>query len=88
MILIAFFRILGKAAKESEWLLRRQRRLQRTHLLKQMLPGGRVVRGMDWKWREQDGKPPGEGTLTGELHNGRLGETIMKCMYAPQVYRS
>ena len=61
---------LGKAAKESECLLKRQRRLQRTQLLKQMLPGGRVVRGMDWKWKEQDGRPPGEGTLTGELHDG------------------
>ena len=44
----------------------------RTHVLKQMVPGARVVRGMDWKWRDQDGSPSGEGTVTGELHNGRL----------------
>ena len=35
-----------------------------------MVPGARVMRGMDWKWRDQDGSPPGEGTVTGELHNG------------------
>ena len=62
----------GKAAKEAEANLRRQRRLLRTHVLKQMVPGARVMRGMDWKWRDQDGNPPGEGTVTGELHNGEL----------------
>lgn len=36
-----------------------------------MVPGARVVRGMDWKWRDQDGPKGGEGTVTGELHNGR-----------------
>ena len=30
------------------------------------------MRGMDWKWRDQDGNPPGEGTVTGELHNGEI----------------
>lgn len=40
-------------------------------MLKQMVPGARVVRGMDWKWRDQDGPKGGEGTVTGELHNGR-----------------
>lgn len=29
------------------------------------------MRGMDWKWRDQDGTPPGEGTVNGELHNGK-----------------
>ncbi|KAK0097381.1 hypothetical protein PV326_002182 [Microctonus aethiopoides] len=29
--------------------------------------GTRVVRGMDWKWGEQDGTPPGEGRVIGEL---------------------
>ena len=47
----------GKAAKEAEANLRRQRRLLRTHVLKQMVPGARVMRGMDWKWRDQDGHP-------------------------------
>ncbi|CAG9113727.1 unnamed protein product [Plutella xylostella] len=32
--------------------------------------GARVVRGPDWKWREQDGPPPARGTLTSDLHNG------------------
>jgi E3 ubiquitin-protein ligase HECTD1 len=35
-----------------------------------MIVGARVMRGIDWKWRDQDGTPPGEGTVTGELHNG------------------
>ncbi|BFZ12481.1 hypothetical protein BsWGS_15521 [Bradybaena similaris] len=56
---------IGKAAREAEANLRRQRRVLRTHVLKQMVPGARVIRGMDWKWRDQDGNPPGEGTVTG-----------------------
>ena len=35
-----------------------------------MVVGARVVRGADWKWRNQDGRPPGKGTITGELRNG------------------
>ncbi|KAK0043521.1 E3 ubiquitin-protein ligase HECTD1 isoform X5 [Biomphalaria pfeifferi] len=66
---------IGKAAREAEANLRRQRRVLRTHVLKQMMPGARVVRGMDWKWRDQDGNPPGEGTVTGELHNGWVDVT-------------
>ncbi|XP_074662874.1 E3 ubiquitin-protein ligase HECTD1-like [Tubulanus polymorphus] len=66
---------IGKAAKEAEANLRKQRRLLRTQVLKQMVPGARVVRGMDWKWRDQDGIPPGEGTVTGELHNGWIDVT-------------
>ncbi|KAK9409642.1 E3 ubiquitin-protein ligase HECTD1 [Crotalus adamanteus] len=61
---------LGKAAKEAEANLRRQRRLIRSQVLKYMVPGARVIRGIDWKWRDQDGSPQGEGTVTGELHNG------------------
>ncbi|KAM9294000.1 E3 ubiquitin-protein ligase HECTD1 isoform 1-T1 [Gastrophryne carolinensis] len=61
---------LGKAAKEAEANLRRQRRLVRSQILKYMVPGARVVRGIDWKWRDQDGSAQGEGTVTGELHNG------------------
>ncbi|XP_075007830.1 E3 ubiquitin-protein ligase HECTD1 isoform X13 [Calonectris borealis] len=61
---------LGKAAKEAEANLRRQRRLVRSQVLKYMVPGARVIRGIDWKWRDQDGSPQGEGTVTGELHNG------------------
>ncbi|KAK5650580.1 hypothetical protein RI129_001609 [Pyrocoelia pectoralis] len=29
--------------------------------------GNRVVRGADWKWGDQDGSPPGEGRIIGEL---------------------
>ena len=61
----------GKAAREAEANLRRQRRVLRTHVLKQMMPGARVIRGMDWKWRDQDGTPPGEGSVTGDLQNGK-----------------
>ena len=60
----------GKAVREAEATLRRQRRHVRTHVLRQMVQGARVIRGMDWKWRDQDGNPPGEGTITGEIHNG------------------
>lgn len=38
--------------------------------IKFLVPGSRIVRGPDWKWRDQDGNPPGEGTISGELHNG------------------
>ncbi len=65
----------GKAAKEAEANLRRQRRHVRSHVLRQMVPGARVCRGMDWKWRDQDGTPSGEGTVTGELHNGWIDVT-------------
>ncbi|OWK08863.1 hypothetical protein Celaphus_00015402, partial [Cervus elaphus hippelaphus] len=66
---------LGKAAKEAEANLRRQRRLVRSQVLKYMVPGARVIRGLDWKWRDQDGSPQGEGTVTGELHNGWIDVT-------------
>lgn len=60
----------GKAVKEAEANLRRQRRLFRSQVMKYIVPGARVVRGIDWKWRDQDGNPLGEGTVTGEAHNG------------------
>jgi len=46
-----------------------------------MVPGARVIRGIDWKWRDQDGSPQGEGTVTGELHNGEheLPEICVVC---------
>ncbi|CDQ63126.1 unnamed protein product [Oncorhynchus mykiss] len=62
---------LGKAVKEAEANLRRQRRLFRSQVMKYIVPGARVVRGIDWKWRDQDGNPAGEGTVTGEAHNGK-----------------
>ncbi|XP_041131232.1 E3 ubiquitin-protein ligase HECTD1 isoform X8 [Polyodon spathula] len=61
---------LGKAVKEAEANLRRQRRLFRSQVMKYIVPGARVVRGIDWKWRDQDGNSLGEGTVTGEAHNG------------------
>ncbi|XP_036397796.1 E3 ubiquitin-protein ligase HECTD1 isoform X3 [Megalops cyprinoides] len=61
---------LGKAVKEAEANLRRQRRIFRSQVMKYIVPGARVVRGIDWKWRDQDGTPAGEGTVTGEAHNG------------------
>ncbi|XP_069975692.1 E3 ubiquitin-protein ligase HECTD1 isoform X15 [Penaeus vannamei] len=63
---------LGRAAKEAEANLRRQRRLVKSQ---HMVVGARVVRGLDWKWRDQDGNPPSEGTITGELHNGWIDVT-------------
>ncbi|XP_052000987.1 E3 ubiquitin-protein ligase HECTD1 isoform X9 [Xyrauchen texanus] len=60
---------LGKAVKEAEANLRRQRRLFRSQVMKYIVPGARVVRGIDWKWRDQDGNPAGEGTVTGDAHN-------------------
>jgi len=68
--------LVGKAVREAEATLRRQRRHVRTHVLRQMVQGARVVRGMDWKWRDQDGNPPGEGTITGEIHNGQSSITL------------
>lgn len=52
---------MGKAHKEQEAHLRKQRRLVKSQLLKYMTVGARVVRGVDWKWRDQDGNPTGEG---------------------------
>ncbi|XP_068082847.1 E3 ubiquitin-protein ligase HERC2 [Anabrus simplex] len=36
-------------------------------LASMMKIGTRVVRGVDWKWGDQDGPPPGEGRVIGEL---------------------
>ncbi|XP_067334930.1 E3 ubiquitin-protein ligase HECTD1 isoform X2 [Channa argus] len=66
---------LGKAVKEAEANLRRQRRLFRSQVMKYIVPGARVIRGIDWKWRDQDGNPAGEGTVTGEAHNGWIDVT-------------
>lgn len=61
---------MGKAAiKEADARMRRERRQVRAQL-KHITTGARVVRGVDWRWDEQDGVPPGEGVVTGEIHNG------------------
>ncbi len=66
-IFFVAFIILGKAAKEAEANLKRQRRAAR-QALNLITIGARVTRGVDWKWRDQDGT--GEGTVTGNLHSG------------------
>lgn len=69
----------GKAAREVEAALRRQRRLIRSQMLKHLNVGSKVVRGMDWKWKDQDGSPPGEGLVTGELQNGNGDNNLYSC---------
>ena len=69
----------GKAAREVEAALRRQRRLIRSQMLKHLNVGSKVVRGMDWKWKDQDGSPPGEGLVTGELQNGNGNNNLHDC---------
>lgn len=75
----------GKAAKEAEANLRRQRRCVKQQL-KYMILGARIIRGPDWKWRDQDGSPPGEGTISGELHNGTLYHLIYFLTISKPVY--
>ncbi|KAH8394178.1 hypothetical protein KR215_003788 [Drosophila sulfurigaster] len=58
---------IGKTIKEAEAKTRRERRQIRAQL-KHITSGARVVRGVDWRWDDQDGA--GEGTITGEIHNG------------------
>ncbi|XP_013098355.1 E3 ubiquitin-protein ligase Ufd4 isoform X3 [Stomoxys calcitrans] len=58
---------IGKGSKEAEAKIRRERRQIRAQL-KHITTGARVVRGVDWRWDEQDGSC--EGTVTGEIHNG------------------
>ena len=62
-----------------EAALRRQRRLIRSQMLKHLNVGSKVVRGMDWKWKDQDGSPPGEGLVTGELQNGNGDNSLCDC---------
>lgn len=38
-----------------------------TNIASLLTIGTRVVRGPDWKWGDQDGPPPGEGRIIGEL---------------------
>ncbi|XP_037958310.1 E3 ubiquitin-protein ligase Ufd4 isoform X2 [Teleopsis dalmanni] len=58
---------IGKGAKEAEAKIRRERRQIRAQL-KHITTGARVVRGVDWRWDDQDGLC--EGTVTGDIHNG------------------
>ncbi|EDW64541.1 E3 ubiquitin-protein ligase Ufd4 [Drosophila virilis] len=58
---------IGKTIKEAEAKTRRERRQIRAQL-KHITSGARVVRGVDWRWDDQDGSC--QGTITGEIHNG------------------
>ena len=60
----------GKAAQEVEAAVKKQRKHIRRTVMKNLMLGARVQRGVDWKWRDQDGSPSGVGTVTGELRNG------------------
>ena len=61
----------GKAAREVEAALRRQRRLIRTQMLKHLTVGSKMVRGMDWKWKDQEGLG-GEVLVAGDVQNGEF----------------
>ena len=61
---------LGKAAKEIEAAVRSQRKHVKQNVMKKLAIGVRVVRGVDWKWRDQDGSTPSVGMVIGELRNG------------------
>ena len=71
----------GKAAREIEAQVKKQRKHVKVNVMKKLMMGARVVRGVDWKWREQDGNPPGVGTVTGELRNG----IYIGCVYSPSL---
>lgn len=70
---------MGKTAvKEAEAKLRRERRLVRSQL-KHIMTGARVVRGVDWRWDDQDGVGDNKvGTVTGEIHNGKCDHLKLK----------
>ena len=52
--------------------------------MKKLHIGARVIRGVDWKWRDQDGSPPVPGTVIGELRNGRC--LIISCILLMYMY--
>ena len=60
----------GKAAREVEAAVKSQRRHIKQNVMKKLAIGVRVTRGVDWKWRDQDGTPYACGTITGKLRNG------------------
>lgn len=61
---------LGRVLRETEASIRKQRRHLRTHVIKLLRLGVKVIRGMDWIWEDQDGSPPAEGAVIGELSSG------------------
>ena len=60
---------VGRAAREVEAINKRQRRKVKSQV-RNLVKGARVVRGPDWKWRDQDGGVGSVGTITGNLHDG------------------
>lgn len=50
--------------------------------------GARVMRGVDWKWRDQDGSHPALGTVTSDLHNGWVDVRCVatKCILKTSIY--
>lgn len=62
---------LGKVARELEMDLRKKRQRIKKLMAKKLHIGTRIKRGVDWKWRDQDGTPAGGGTVIGELKNGK-----------------
>lgn len=71
-ILVPLHLPAGKAARELEVQIRRKRNHVKKHVMKKLQIGCRVVRGIDWKWRDQDGNPAVPGTVIGELRNGEF----------------
>ncbi len=61
---------LGKASREIEAAVKSQRRHIKQNVMKKLSIGVRVMRGVDWKWRDQDSTPYACGTITGKLRNG------------------
>ena len=62
--------LTGKAAKDTEASARKQRRLIRSQVLRQMVTGIGRGRGMDWKWREQETQLL-EGVVLAEHREGK-----------------
>ena len=48
-------------------------------LARMMRVGTRVVRGIDWKWGDQDGPNPSEGRVIGEFYYFLSAERLMIC---------
>ncbi len=65
---LSLFYNTGKAAREIEVSVKTRRKHIKQNVMKKLGINVRVTRGVDWKWRDQDGS--GCGTVTGELRNG------------------
>ena len=74
----------NKLTKETEVALKRQRKLIQQNLSKVDI-GVKVTRGLDWQWNNQDGNPPGIGTVTSKLRNGWID--VKWCHGGSYTYR-